>query len=669
MIIQEIIIKDFRPFYGTQKIILSKNIEKNLTIINAENGSGKTSLLEAIKWCLYGKMLNLPNKDDFANKRTIAETPIDEIIDVSITIKFQDNDHNYVVKRTNSFKRKSNFDLIKNNSQLTLQKINLITGESRTIPNPEMEISNIIPSDINFFFDGERLTEFDNKKTLKSAIEGVLGVKSSINAIKHLKLVKKEIENELMLIEKNMGNETSFHLINVEQRLNEEKENLKEKIKENLKEQEEAKKILSKLDEKLSEIKVIEVLVNSKKGLEKELNDLKKEEEETRNLIMDRYRNDAYYSPILSLVKDVNKILVEKKSKKEVPSKVSEYLIKEILDEKICICGREVEEDSPEYETLTRLRKKSTTDNMATAFERALDFTKDSKIKRKNFYSEIKLLKSRLESIEGKKENKQGALAEIENKIGENKTEEVQKLRETIMLNKNKLYNLVGESGHLKSKREDCEKKIQETNNKKRRIESSSDSVRILRKRVDFTKELIENIEKLLQLKKDSIRKNLNSKIQKIYDKATRKGYKIRLDDDFMIDIIDPTTNFKAPVSTGEQKIATLCFIGALADLAREIHNRESDMETGKIFPIVLDSPFGDLDSEHKEKVAELLPLLADQVVLLASTSQYTEEVKKHMFPRVGEAYQLYNRNPKQHPEVKHEFTNIYRRVNGEWIK
>lgn len=89
MIIQEIELKDFRPFYGIQKITLSEDLNKNITFINAENGSGKTTLLEAIKWCLYG-IINLPNKDEFVNKKTGAKLLLNEDVTVSVKVTFKD---------------------------------------------------------------------------------------------------------------------------------------------------------------------------------------------------------------------------------------------------------------------------------------------------------------------------------------------------------------------------------------------------------------------------------------------------------------------------------------------------------------------------------------------------------------------------------------------------
>ena len=41
---------------------------KNVTLIRAENGVGKTSLLAALNWCLFGI---LPGPDEFENPQII----------------------------------------------------------------------------------------------------------------------------------------------------------------------------------------------------------------------------------------------------------------------------------------------------------------------------------------------------------------------------------------------------------------------------------------------------------------------------------------------------------------------------------------------------------------------------------------------------------------------
>jgi len=51
MILEEIRLTDFRCFYGENVITFSSDPDRNATLIYAENGVGKTTLLNALLWC------------------------------------------------------------------------------------------------------------------------------------------------------------------------------------------------------------------------------------------------------------------------------------------------------------------------------------------------------------------------------------------------------------------------------------------------------------------------------------------------------------------------------------------------------------------------------------------------------------------------------------------
>jgi hypothetical protein len=55
MQIKSIHLKDFRQFYGEQKLDFAIDTKKNVTLIHAENGVGKTTLLNSILWTFFGK--------------------------------------------------------------------------------------------------------------------------------------------------------------------------------------------------------------------------------------------------------------------------------------------------------------------------------------------------------------------------------------------------------------------------------------------------------------------------------------------------------------------------------------------------------------------------------------------------------------------------------------
>lgn len=57
MLIDRINLYNFRVYKGKQQLSLSVNPEQHVTIISGQNGFGKTSLLTALVWILYGKLM------------------------------------------------------------------------------------------------------------------------------------------------------------------------------------------------------------------------------------------------------------------------------------------------------------------------------------------------------------------------------------------------------------------------------------------------------------------------------------------------------------------------------------------------------------------------------------------------------------------------------------
>lgn len=58
MKINKISLFNFKSYAGLHEIDLSVNNEKNVVLLIGSNGSGKTTILEAVKLCLYGRKVN-----------------------------------------------------------------------------------------------------------------------------------------------------------------------------------------------------------------------------------------------------------------------------------------------------------------------------------------------------------------------------------------------------------------------------------------------------------------------------------------------------------------------------------------------------------------------------------------------------------------------------------
>jgi len=55
MILKKIVLNNFRQFRGRQEIEFAEPGGNNVTVVHAENGFGKTALLNALHWGFWGK--------------------------------------------------------------------------------------------------------------------------------------------------------------------------------------------------------------------------------------------------------------------------------------------------------------------------------------------------------------------------------------------------------------------------------------------------------------------------------------------------------------------------------------------------------------------------------------------------------------------------------------
>ena len=138
-----------------------------------------------------------------------------------------------------------------------------------------------------------------------------------------------------------------------------------------------------------------------------------------------------------------------------------------------------------------------------------------------------------------------------------------------------------------------------------------------------------------------------------------RKPAKVKLDAQYQLRLYDESGREVAK-STGENQLLGLAFTGAIAKYAKERRDDVDDiLLPGTVAPLVVDSPFGHLDPLYRRGVAEFLPTLASQVILLVSTSQASETVMTTLADKIGEEYVLTRHNRGDGTGKEPEFIDI----------
>ncbi|MBN8544915.1 MAG: DNA sulfur modification protein DndD [Ignavibacteria bacterium] len=195
MFINAVRLKNFRIYYGINELTFTKSIDKNIFIIAGNNGYGKTTLLTALVWCLYGKAMS--DVDDVykvqvnesGGYKKYASSNLNKLAaassekEYSVEIVFSDISIPTFPCNNISIRR------VYNNESGSESLHILIDGNPNELTKevgPEIFINDfILPKELAkfFFFDAEKIVNLaeiktiDDKRRLSRAYSEIIGIK------------------------------------------------------------------------------------------------------------------------------------------------------------------------------------------------------------------------------------------------------------------------------------------------------------------------------------------------------------------------------------------------------------------------------------------------------------------------------------------------------------
>lgn len=645
MIVKKLTLINFFRYSGKQIIDFATENNHNVTVIRGENGTGKTTLLNAFYWVLYGDVSEPFSVDNMLNYLVASKMNEGDKETVSAEIEFDEKGINYTMSRKQRYIKKDNKNLKLGETDINITYTNE-KGNEVQIDDPELFFENIIPEKLRgfFFFDGERinrLAQVDGKDEIRQAILDILGLTTLNNINDDFEKINEELTKDLKkylkITELPISDEYTDKI--------EEKRNLEETNK-NKKDE------LSKAEANLKEINQFLMEHNSgsikdkqieRNILENEILKLNKRIEENKKLLIS-YTSKNFKTYLLADVfPKVLNLLEERRKKGELPSDIKVQFINDLLETKRCICGRPLNEYSPEYHNVEELKKTAGRTELDDAYIRITSFVKSENDN--SFIDNIhKYLKDE-DDIKGDIETKDKKLKIISNDL---KNSPVEKIKQYEILRENTLdsiKNINREIGKNETKLDSTKKEIEKLQSKLNEIELVNSQAKEIQKQ-------ILKVQKLGQLNNEiqtffikTTRENLDKKIKEVFSLITRKNYRIPvLTENFELKITSTLKkdNQAEVLSTGEGQITSLSFIGSLVSYSREKSKSGllSDFSGGD-FPIVMDSPFGNLDKIHTSNVAANIGKLASQVIIVVSDKQWNKEVEENIFNQVGKMYKM----------------------------
>lgn len=660
MILERLVLENFRQFKGRQELVISDLRERNVTVIHAENGFGKTTLLKALLWGFYGRdglMGNDGNPDDFEHPDLIIHEGLalrakDTLaLAATVQITFKHDADRYILTRQLTLAQQK-----LNPRQTTLSLEVMRNGQTFSQDRPQQRIQAIIPDGISrfLFFNGERINYLAmerNSSQVTDAIHQMLGLellKITIDDLRH-----QNVRGKLRTEQKETTSEEKRELI-------EQLSNMEDQVKELISQQDQTLRNLkaiaadfSSVDGKLAANRVAHELQNKRTHLTREREELAGKREEITKRLSKLISDDGYTLLTSKLINRGREIIAQMRSEGKIPARVLNSFLQELLEQSKCICTRSLGEGTPEraaVEALMHFAGDQDFNNAVSALDNAIGIIEGVSGQAQEQLNQLKM--ERLELSRDIRERDE-QIEEIHQALGGKKDEEVQNLeekRKSLQIDRDAQNAALGRIG---GQIDDATAAIETMETQIRHIEDKEEAAARAQRRVDAVEDCAGILDKILKAETEDLRPLLNAEIDTHFRKIMTKDYWAELSENFTLRIrkrvaggdggLDPV-EIDAALSTGERTVTSLVFIASLVSLAK----RRSEIPTilrdlaGSAFPIAIDSPFGSL-SIFREGVAKYIPELAPQVILFVSPKQYDGEVEAVLSSsgRIGKRYYL----------------------------
>ena len=632
MRIESIEIQNFRQ-YRKEKFVFPKlKGKKDIHVIIGENGEGKTNILNALTWCLYGEELHLGDKNTAIcniNSQYVQElrNQSQKNGEAKVTVVMSIEDDGNI-----TFMRTATYSITQSNVIETKQDVIAIAnanGGNKVIDNKndyEMYVSRYVPKEINeyIFFDGELMDQYfksDKRGNIESGIKDLTKA-STIEKTKNA--LNSYAKNEIAPILKRNGDSRVSEAQATLESEQKRRDDQQEKVGLIYNQIKKAEEEIEKLTVKIQGFDTLKEKTDRLKELEEESDSLKRRQKKLNDDLYEFVRQNYIYFALFPALQEFRSYIQSQESKGNLPPKIDSRLVQSIIDSKQCaVCGNHLDTEHLQHviTILHKLEVSSTTsaelNRASTALNAIIDSMKAYPKKKQALVDQKKYLESQVKRNEDEYEKLSKELRSIPNQ------DEIRKAiieREEYRKNIGPLHEKFGRENLILEARTKAVKRAE------KELDDAMKSNRLLdiyRKQLDFCKKGIILLDETLNEIIEECRKEMEIVTFEIFNKLIWKKdafSKVNILEDYSFELLDSyEQQTLGACSAAERALLALSFTIAL------------QQTSGHDSLLYIDTPLGRVGEKNRINFTEVLTGIAEnkQVILSFTPTEYDDNVRR----------------------------------------
>lgn len=619
--------------YGDQETVIDFspfNSGRNLVVFHGQNGFGKTSLLRAL-WFLFSDdykgdaIVEMWNEKD----RKSGEGELE------VTLEFVYGNQVWILYKGAYFSFNGRHPVSR-----PYMKLWIDGHEIRD--QIEDYVSRVIPKEcLQFvFFDGAEITRYAQTQYedgVKDAIELMLGIPAVRNLRHDLERVINELQEEqqeILLVE-----QQNIELLAEVEKLDEMEASYQAHLVVLTKKRDSIQSAQEKLDKQAAQLEAIQAEQEALREKQSRRANL-----EERRVELDKQIDELIQaSPVRMLVRPLEHVVEDGIVQQEYSSRLERYrlrkkLIEELLEEADCICGRPIDEhiDTHFTDEIQRLdqiidgqnaSRNSISQRDLVSLQAIVSELNRNPMNGQELYDRRAQYIQQIEEVDTDIER-------LRNRLGNNESMQVQELLEQQRVTAEQLQETKGKIKVIQDNLESTSKALAEKRRELDQVTGTTARGEGIARTLAVTRNLLnasaQFVEHLVERKRRAI-KDITSEIFTTITNKPQEYAGVRVRDDYTLEVYrhDETTVDNSQLSAGEREVLAYSFITAL------------NLSSPTPAPFVMDTPFGHLDSVHRDRLLKSLPRLQVQVFLLATDRDLPPSERGTIAPYIADEFEI----------------------------